>query len=571
MNILQTEDLVKGLPDQLLMEQAQAPSGEIPQFLLISEVQRRADMRKRFEQQKPEQEATVSEQILQQGIGSQPQQNQPPPQMQPQMQPPMPPQPPAAAALPPQGGSMAAGGLVKMQAGGQFTFPQMGNQYTLAMKDGQTQQGTYEQWLNEQNEPLSVEQLGADAPWNSGVSFDPQGNYMPIAVQRGEEISNRDTLQRPDQQDIYRGVTLGSDLANEASGVVDFLTKKPVHETPPHQEFADAIGGYNDLMRERAAVSAAEQEVIDQKIYEESIATEQPNEVYGTSTPTDALDPIFSFFDLSNKKGLHWAEDSTGIAALKSEEEALEDLQGAQITEEPADRVSGDQADQGTLPFGGQTQALTDATTQGTATSFAKQAAGEEGKGIANLLKIAEAETDKVPDVKDLIQQQRKAAWSNALMQLGAGIAGGDMSEGLSNAAKAMSAGTAKSREMEMQSRLAQYAADRKDLDRGVDVYGKVGQLEALEARSRADQAIQDGRNDNEIMRSSMNYINLMMAGSFSRGEEREQEVLRLLRNLMPASMLQKFGPAIIDGTMDSGAAAPSSAVERPPLTSFNS
>ena len=34
MNILEQEDMVKGLPDQVLIQQAQMPTGEIPQFLV---------------------------------------------------------------------------------------------------------------------------------------------------------------------------------------------------------------------------------------------------------------------------------------------------------------------------------------------------------------------------------------------------------------------------------------------------------------------------------------------------------------------------------------------------------
>jgi hypothetical protein len=54
MNILEIEDIIKGLPDQSLMQEAQAPSGQMPQFLVVSEIQRRADMRKRFQNQQKE-------------------------------------------------------------------------------------------------------------------------------------------------------------------------------------------------------------------------------------------------------------------------------------------------------------------------------------------------------------------------------------------------------------------------------------------------------------------------------------------------------------------------------------
>ncbi len=75
MNIIEMEDMVKGLPDQVLMQEAQAPTGRIPQFLALSEVQRRKDMRDRFQQQAPQQ--TVKDMIL--GGTAGPPSPQPPP------------------------------------------------------------------------------------------------------------------------------------------------------------------------------------------------------------------------------------------------------------------------------------------------------------------------------------------------------------------------------------------------------------------------------------------------------------------------------------------------------------
>jgi hypothetical protein len=83
MNILEIEDIIKGLPDQSLIQEAQAPSGQMPQFLVVSEIQRRADMRKRFQNQQQEMpQGTIADQILQGGIASmgnrQPIQSMPP-------------------------------------------------------------------------------------------------------------------------------------------------------------------------------------------------------------------------------------------------------------------------------------------------------------------------------------------------------------------------------------------------------------------------------------------------------------------------------------------------------------
>lgn len=124
MNILDAEDMIKGLPDQTLMQQAQMPTGELPQFLVISEIQRRSDMRKRHEAQMQEQpQGTVKDQIMREGIAAMmPQQPMGmPPQMMPQGMPPqggpqMPPQGMPPQGMPPMG--MASGGIVRMQGGG---------------------------------------------------------------------------------------------------------------------------------------------------------------------------------------------------------------------------------------------------------------------------------------------------------------------------------------------------------------------------------------------------------------------------------------------------------------------
>jgi hypothetical protein len=125
-NILEIEDMVKGLPDQALQKEARMPSGQVPQFLVVSEIQRRGDMRQRF-QKRQENQGTVKDQVMQQGIAAM---GAPQPEMQalaggpamptqgmpPQMpmQQPMPPQ--MAMQQPPMG--MYAGGVIRMNEGG---------------------------------------------------------------------------------------------------------------------------------------------------------------------------------------------------------------------------------------------------------------------------------------------------------------------------------------------------------------------------------------------------------------------------------------------------------------------
>ena len=119
MNILEQEDIIKGLPDQALMQEAQMPSGQVPQYLVVSEIQRRSDMRKRYKAEQGQMpQATVKEQVMQEGIMGAMSQMPPQMAMAPQMAQRMPNMPPQGVkqAMPPQ--MMSSGGVVGMESGG---------------------------------------------------------------------------------------------------------------------------------------------------------------------------------------------------------------------------------------------------------------------------------------------------------------------------------------------------------------------------------------------------------------------------------------------------------------------
>ena len=64
MNILEQEDLIKGATDDILLREAQSPTGSVPQFLVVSEIQRRKEMRNRFSTQDGQPEQSVADQIV---------------------------------------------------------------------------------------------------------------------------------------------------------------------------------------------------------------------------------------------------------------------------------------------------------------------------------------------------------------------------------------------------------------------------------------------------------------------------------------------------------------------------
>jgi hypothetical protein len=69
MNLLKIQDMLKGAPDNALVGYVQNPSGQVPTYLALSELQRRKEMRNSYQANKPE-EKSVAEDLVQE---SQPQ------------------------------------------------------------------------------------------------------------------------------------------------------------------------------------------------------------------------------------------------------------------------------------------------------------------------------------------------------------------------------------------------------------------------------------------------------------------------------------------------------------------
>jgi hypothetical protein len=122
MNIIQLQDDLKGLPDNALIGYVQNPTGAVPTYLALGELERRTKMREKFKQAAPTE--TVSEQIVQeavpQGIGALMPTNMPP-----AMAAPMAPSPEAITETgianlpaPNVGQNYEAGGIVGYAEGG---------------------------------------------------------------------------------------------------------------------------------------------------------------------------------------------------------------------------------------------------------------------------------------------------------------------------------------------------------------------------------------------------------------------------------------------------------------------
>jgi len=118
MNLLKIQDQLKGMADDYLMQHAQQPTGQIPQFMVAAELQRRKDMREQA-QQAPN--TTVVEDLEQQGLAA----LQPPPGEEAPMEGAPEQMDAGLAALPtdmPEAPSMAGGGIVAFEDGGDVAY-----------------------------------------------------------------------------------------------------------------------------------------------------------------------------------------------------------------------------------------------------------------------------------------------------------------------------------------------------------------------------------------------------------------------------------------------------------------
>tara|TARA_B100000424_G_scaffold270319_1_gene269331 strand:- start:5244 stop:7523 length:2280 start_codon:yes stop_codon:yes gene_type:complete len=127
MNILELQDNLKDLPDSALMREMQMPSGNAPQFLVLSELKRRKRMRDDFQRQQNADMPTVAEEVVtaagmpQEGIMGAARAMAPNTNMAQNTG--MDTATPIPATRAPQPQMMADGGIVKMQTGGITEYP----------------------------------------------------------------------------------------------------------------------------------------------------------------------------------------------------------------------------------------------------------------------------------------------------------------------------------------------------------------------------------------------------------------------------------------------------------------
>ena len=478
MNILEVEDMIKGLPDQALQQEAQAPTGQVPQFLVISEIQRRTDMRKRFQQEQQPQ-GTVADQIVQEGVMS---------AMPPQAMPPQ--------GMPPQ--QMFSGGIIRLQEGGflgQQTASGAGtvrSQVERALQEGASMADLLTIFRNQPEAIELVKQLVADRQRASVDRYMP--NFSEI------DATKKDPDMPPAPEDTSEGLaSLGA-----MTGVLPPEYDQQVAER--RAGIADFFGNLSDQFAEGRA---RDMEFLNRRSSLVSAPQSKPANVQGES-PVQAQavskqggDPILA--NILNSQMV----DPYMPSALSMPESVLGD--------EPVKE------------------------------SLAQEDAPDALKNAMNVLTstagpdASNPERESPLDFSDLIKESKDAAMANALMQLGAGIAGGDLSKGISAAGVAAAKGQQDARAMAIRKRLAEYQAGREDIAREEKGRQFDEQMELLEKKIDATLTASTATSQRENLRALAGEVaslrenfNIMSDSEKAQFKMLEQQLYSMLGIDMP-------------------------------------
>jgi len=113
---------------------------------------------------------------------------------------------------------------------------------------------------------------------------------------------------------------------------------------------------------------------------------------------------------------------------------------------------------------------------------------------IASNTDASRPDPDPRLDISDILGESRKMTQANMLMQLGAGIAGGDLSKGISAAGAAGMKGAQQQQALDIRKRLAEYQAGREDIARG-------DAAELTREKIRAELSASRGTTQRELIR----------------------------------------------------------------------
>ncbi len=250
MNLLKMQDSLKNLSQDQLISEMQSPSGDLPQFLVLSEITRRQKMENAFAQDSNEEQSTVAEDaVASAGV---------PNQFAGEMAGAMAPQTDMAAndavaqggeappmgqpSTPPQ--KMAEGGIVALQDGGKIMGGALRGGDRTFVRDG------IQYIIDDDGNEIPVSEVGSDRPVSVNPSYreDREDRFPAISdLPTQPEIPTAPPQFRQDLKNVVRGI-----IAPPLQAAQDRYGDMMIPATPPRPDTSAGIG----LLRERTGLSA---------------------------------------------------------------------------------------------------------------------------------------------------------------------------------------------------------------------------------------------------------------------------------------------------------------------------
>ena len=510
MNIFQQEDVIKGMPDQALMKEAKAPTGRIPQYLVVSEIQRRADMRKRFagEQQSMPQ-STVKDQIVSGGIVSVGQQRQAPQGgMMPQM--------PAAQPMPPQQPMPVPPQPMPQQMPRQA----MSNGGVVRMFDGR------------------------------GTPFTPQGSTLEELAESIYDYQRPRTGPRGRREGETREDVISRVLGPDAYQPPSFLAGRGAR--PKFIESAVQSGMLEKYLPKE------ENQFLETKVNEQDVEGGMFAPIGGTladlpGSGQNAINADSAKLGLKTSTTLDPVTIDAGVNTTTDTDQVNKDL--VKDLPDIVSRIDASTSEK--LPSPDLTPVRTAISELKTATESAKSVAPSD---YVNLLREYNPNFGQyAPDFSGLIQDQelkakkiredaRKDAGAQALIQLGAGILEGNVGEGLRGAGKASSDIMAQARaEASAEERLAhnmQLSAQEARMNLGVlgenatiDKINKNNEMIIADYRDAREMELRNKGLDVDLAKAKVNAESALL--EFMHGADVAAQKLGLEKLVSMASVLR--------------------------------
>lgn len=219
MNILKIQDQLKSVPDNALVGYVQNPTGQVPTYLALSELQRRKDMRAKYQANKPG-DKTVAEDLVQEsqpGIMALPE-GQP---MQQAMQPP--------PEMPME--QMAQGGLAELDVGDMYDEKNYANGGIVAFADGGSIFDKLRLGFASPDEIRSMQNTTSSNPFMGGM---PSADRDPMVLQY-QRKALYDELEKPgaNKLEIYNKINEIDAKIKDPYGVGGYTPPKEVPSPKP--------------------------------------------------------------------------------------------------------------------------------------------------------------------------------------------------------------------------------------------------------------------------------------------------------------------------------------------------